>query len=325
MALGEFALIQRYFNLQVQTETQGVIAGIGDDCALLQMPADKLLAVSMDTLVADVHFPADADAELIGERALRVNLSDLAAMGAEPLWFTLGLTLPAVDESWLESFSRGLFSAAKPSGINLVGGDTTRGPLSITVQVHGAVDKKSALQRGNACQGDTVFVTGSLGDGAAALAVIQRRLNVSEVDSRYFESKFYRPVPRLQEAQALQYLSKCAIDVSDGLLADLGHICLASGVGAELTLEHLPLSASLTNAVDKQQALDWALAGGDDYELCFTVSPAQLCAVQQLIAEKIIDATAIGRIVAGSGVDCSLNGSKYMIAQTGYNHFDRHD
>lgn len=319
MAVGEFDLIQRYFDRS--THEKGVELGIGDDCALLSVPEGQQLAVSMDTLVADVHFPAGADPELIAERALRVNLSDLAAMGATPLWFTLGLTLPSSDADWLESFSRGLFAAANEFDCSLVGGDTTRGPLSITLQVHGSVDAGLALRRSGAGIGDLVCVTGCLGDGAAALALIQDRLRAEDDTCDYLLERFYRPRPQLAEGQLLLGLASAALDISDGLVADLGHICQRSGVGAVIDIERLPLSAAVTANVEHGQATSWALAGGDDYQLCFTVPQAKRSALQSLIDSNQLQVSVIGEVVEGSAVICRDNGVEVNISATGYNHF----
>ncbi|MBB3167047.1 thiamine-phosphate kinase [Simiduia aestuariiviva] len=320
MAVSEFELIKRYFYQSARAF--GVNMGIGDDCALLSVPDNKVLAVSMDTLVGGIHFPRNADPELIAERALRVNLSDLAAMGAEPLWFTLGLTMPKVDEQWLEGFSKGLLSVADEYNIALVGGDTTRGPLAITIQVHGAVEQDYAFMRGNARLGDVVFVTGQLGNAAAALSVIRQELNVGKSAFSYFMSHYYRPEPRLKDAKLLRGLTHCAIDISDGLLADLGHICEESGVGAKIDIERVPVSAALNKVAEAEQIADWALGGGDDYQLCFTVPQENLAKVEQLIENGKLRATAVGEIVKGSGVACLLEGEPYEPKRRGYSHFD---
>lgn len=316
---GEFDLIQRYFDRVVNG--RGVELGIGDDCALLSVPEGHQLAVSMDTLVADVHFPADADPELIAERALRVNLSDLAAMGATPLWFTLGLTLPSSDPDWLESFSRGLFAAANEFNCTLVGGDTTRGPLSLTLQVHGSVDANLALRRSGAGVGDLVCVTGNLGDGAAALALIQDSLWAGDDASAYLLERFYRPRPQLAEGQLLLGIASAALDISDGLVADLGHICQRSRVGAVIDIDRLPLSSALKANVEHDKATSWALAGGDDYQLCFTVPQAKYSALQSLIESDQLQASVIGEVVEGNAVICREHGIEVNIAATGYNHF----
>jgi thiamine-monophosphate kinase len=318
----EFQLIQQFFQReQAEQPAEGVLLGIGDDCALLQIPTGKQLAVSVDTLVADVHFPADADPELIAERALRTNLSDLAAMGADPLWFTLALTLPSATEEWLRSFSRGLFRCAREFGINLVGGDTTSGPLSITIQVMGAVDPQQALRRDGANLGDFVLVTHSLGDGAAALASIQNKINFTEADRAYLHERFYRPRPRLQESVLIRSLATAALDISDGLVADLQHICDASDLGAVIYIEDLPLSPALQSVADLEQVRHWALAGGDDYELCFTVAPEQMPEIAMLIAQGKLQAAVVGEMIAGAKVICELKGEPFVLAKTGYQHF----
>jgi thiamine-monophosphate kinase len=300
----------------------GVSLGIGDDCALLVPPAGKAIATTIDTLVAGNHFPEGADPELIAERALRVNLSDMAAMGGEALWFTLALTLPVVDTAWLDGFARGLFQAAKRFDCALVGGDTTRGPLSITIQVMGAVELNRALLRGNARAGDLIYVTGTLGDAAAAVAVINDRLQVSDAASDHFMSHYYRPLPRLHEGQLLAGIASAAIDVSDGLLADLGHICTSSGVGAIIDWERVPVSEALSKAAAPEQVQEWALSGGDDYQLCFTVPPAQASQVDALIEQGRLSACAIGEIVRGEGVTCQSKGKALTLGKKGYQHFD---
>jgi thiamine-monophosphate kinase len=317
--IGEFDLIREYFVRHAAS--YGVALGIGDDCALLQTPPDKQLAVSLDTLVGDVHFPSNADPELIAERALRVNLSDLAAMGAEPLWFTLGLTLPSADEHWLKGFSQGLFRVADEFNISLVGGDTTRGHLSISIQVHGAVDPDKSLLRSNAQVGDHIFVTGPLGDGAGALAVIKKELEVGKSAFNYFMDHYYRPQPQITIGQHLGGVAHAAIDISDGLVADLGHICEQSGVGAEILVEHLPLSEPLSKLAKTEQALGWALAGGDDYQLCFTVPADKLKTLETLCQRHHLSALPIGKITDGRGVSCLHHGETVNLDQVGYQHF----
>lgn len=318
----EFKLIQQFFQReQAEQPAEGVLLGIGDDCALLQIPTGKHLAVSVDTLVADVHFPADADPELIAERALRTNLSDLAAMGAEPLWFTLALTLPEANEDWLRSFSRGLFICAREYGIALVGGDTTSGPLSITIQVMGATEPKNTLRRDGANIGDFVLVTNFVGDGAAALAAIQNTQVFADEHAEYLLHRFYRPVPRLLESALIRSFASSALDISDGLVADLQHICDASDLGAVIDVENLPLSPALISLNNNLQAYQWALSGGDDYELCFTVPPEHMGDIAMLIAQGKLQATVIGEMIAGSTVICEYEGEPFALAKTGYQHF----
>lgn len=318
----EFQLIQQFFQReQAEQPAEGVLLGIGDDCALLQIPSGKQLAVSVDTLVADVHFPADADPGLIAERALRTNLSDLAAMGADPLWFTLALTLPAANEDWLRCFSRGLFACAREFGIALVGGDTTSGPLSITIQVMGATQPQQTLRRDGANIGDFIVVTNFVGDGAAALAAIQNTHKFNLEYTEYLQQRFYRPTPRLSESRLIRAIASSALDISDGLVADLQHICDASDLGAVIYVEDLPLSPALQSLDDVTQARQWALSGGDDYELCFGVAPENMPELAMLIAQGKLHATVIGEMIAGNRVVCELNGEPYTMARTGYQHF----
>ena len=319
---GEFQLIRQFFQReQAEQPAAGVLLGIGDDCALLDIPVGKQLAVSVDTLVAGVHFPTDADPELIAERALRTNLSDLAAMGAEPLWFTLALTLPHADEEWLRSFSRGLFACAREYNIALVGGDTTSGPLSITIQVMGVTAPGAALRRDGANIGDFILVTNTLGDGAAALAAIQKTHIFADEHTDYLLQRFYRPTPRLVESAMICTIASSALDISDGLVADLQHICDASDLGAVIDVENVPLSPALQSLNNVPQALEWALSGGDDYELCFTVPPEKMADIAMLIAQGKLQATVIGEMVAGNKVICEYEGQPFELTKTGYQHF----
>lgn len=318
----EFQLIQQFFQReQAEQPAAGVLLGIGDDCALLQIPAGKQLAVSVDTLVADVHFPADADPELIAERALRTNLSDLAAMGADPLWFTLALTLPDANEDWLRSFSRGLFKCAREFGIALVGGDTTSGPLSITIQVMGSTQPQQTLRRDGANIGDFVLVTNFVGDGAAALAAIQNPHTFTDEHVEYLRQRFYRPTPRLSESELIREVASSALDISDGLVADLQHICDASDLGAVIDVENLPLSSAVKSLNNYSQAYQWALSGGDDYELCFTVPPERMADIAMLIAQGKLHATVVGEMIPGNKVICEYEGEPFELATTGYQHF----
>ncbi|UZJ44506.1 thiamine-phosphate kinase [Marinimicrobium sp. C6131] len=322
--MGEFELIRHYFQQHSAESTPAsVLLGVGDDAALLQPPAGEVLAVSVDTLVNGVHFPDGAPAEEIAQRALRVNLSDLAAMGARPLWFTLALTLPEASDDWLRDFSRGLFDVAETYGITLVGGDTTKGPLTITLQVIGSVPPGLALRRDGASAGDYVLVTHTLGDSAAGLACLQGRLEkpVSEEVSTYLQGRYWRPNPRLDAAMQLLGVASAALDISDGLVADLGHICAASDLSAELFVEELPLSPALQSAASQAQGWQWALTGGDDYELCFTVPESRMPEVGALIGTGALQATVVGRLGTGSGVHCTLHGAPYDLPQSGYSHF----
>ncbi|MDO6746198.1 thiamine-phosphate kinase [Gilvimarinus sp. 1_MG-2023] len=324
MAAGEFELINHYLKpAPDEILPDSVLLGIGDDAALIQPSVEQHLAVATDTLVADVHFPATAPADLIAERSLRVNLSDMAAMGAEPQWFTLSLTLPSEWDSecrrdWVATFSRGLKACAKQFGCVLIGGDTTQGPLSVGIHMLGQVPPAEALRRDGAEPGDFVLVTGCLGDAAAALAV----LDDDSTDSRrdYLRDRYYRPSPRVAEGQLLRKIASSAQDISDGLLADLNHICQASDVAAELDLDQLPMSAALAEA-GESDAVRLATSGGDDYELVFTVAAENMPALAMLQAEGKLEATVIGRILSGAGVHCQWQGDVYQSSITGYQHF----
>ncbi|MBB5211037.1 thiamine-phosphate kinase [Microbulbifer hydrolyticus] len=317
---GEFELIREYFSSRFQTGAQaggvdsGVVLGIGDDCALLTPPRGKMLATSVDTLVADVHFPASADPYRIASRALRVNLSDLAGMNAEPLWFTLALTLPESNAAWLEPFARGLADTARLYGITLIGGDTTKGPLSITVQVTGSCDR--ALRRDGASAGDHIFVSNQLGAAAAALPIVLEEYEPSEVQQQQADAAFYFPEPQLELARSIGACASAGLDISDGLLADLAHICEASGLGADLKLDTFPI-AELAQSMSADAALETALTGGDDYQLCFTVPAKYLDHLQGLQ----LPITAVGRMREARGIDCFLGGKPWQPRGTGYRHF----
>lgn len=320
MSLSEFSLIENYFS-KLTPERQDVSLGIGDDCALLQCPAGKEMAVSIDTLVEGVHFFADVSPKALGYKSLAVNLSDLAAMGAEPAWFTLALTLPEHNPDWLKSFTEGLALAAKPANIQLVGGDTTRGPLTISIQVHGLVDKGRALRRDGANVGDRIYISGTLGDAGAAL---KNRLEnwspdtLDDADWLYLQQRLEYPTPRYQLAQNILEYASSAIDISDGLLADLGHILERSQKGARISPAKITLSASLKK-LSSDLALPLALGSGDDYEICFTVPAENIEALNQLG----LDIQCIGEITAEEGLILQDESGKEMNidARKGYDHF----
>lgn len=320
MSLNEFSLIEHYFS--AIGGAGGVALGIGDDGALLDIPVGQQLVVSVDTLVAGAHFPEDAPPDAIAHRALRVNLSDLAAMGATPRWFTLALTLPGADMDWLEGFSRALAMDAGQFGCALVGGDTTAGPLSISIQVMGLVPSGQALTRSGARAGDHVFITGTLGEGAAALQLFEPSVKLATAVSERLQKRFYQPTPRLQEGLNLCGVASAAVDVSDGLLADLGHIAEQSALGAELQLSALPVAPWLKRLADAGTVQDWVLSGGDDYELCFTVPPENLAAIDGMIARGELIASCIGRMTTARGVRCIDGGGRLVqIDRVGYRHF----
>ncbi|MET0378386.1 MAG: thiamine-phosphate kinase [Spongiibacteraceae bacterium] len=323
MALGEFALIKKFFT--DIGPVAGVALGVGDDCALLDIPAGHQLATSVDTLVAGVHFPADGAMHaggpaLIAQKALRSNLSDLAAAGAQPLAFTLALTLPQADEHWLAEFARGLRECADEFAIPLIGGDTTRGAQRvITLQVFGAVPYARALLRGGAKPGDVIYSSGTLGDARAALDVLTLPAQHLNVDQQFWLQRYYRPSPRLALGIALRGIASAAIDISDGLAADLGHIVDGSGVGAIVDAGQLPLSPALRTHAN---ALNFALHGGDDYELCFTAPRGRQTTITEISARLQLPLTAIGEIVAEKSLLLRAgDGLLTPLVRAGYQHF----
>ncbi|MDB9706714.1 thiamine-phosphate kinase [Porticoccaceae bacterium] len=300
--------------------------GIGDDAALLNVTPGQQLVMASDTLVAGVHFPETASGRQVATRALCVNLSDMAAMGANPRWFTLALTLPRdkANAEWLADFSAGLGDIAKQQGVALVGGDTTSGPLTLTLTLVGEVPAGEALTRGGAGPGDSVFVTGYLGDGAASLEAITNSKSL-HTDSDRLLQRFYSPQPQIQAGLKLRAIASACIDISDGLMADLGHICKASGVTAVIQTEQLPIAAEILE-LSPLDALEWALCGGDDYQLCFTVAADHLAKVDALIELGELDARRIGTINPGdqsispvSVID--KNKTLLTVVKPGYNHF----
>lgn len=316
--IGEFEIIARYFSRP--TSDPDVTLGVGDDAAVLKV--DGHLAVTVDTLVAGVHVPDGMAPHLLGYRLLAVNLSDLAAMGASPRWCTLALTLPGADELWLDGFSRGLFELAERYGVSLVGGNLTRGPLALTLQLMGSVEPENLLTRGGGHVGDDVYVTGTLGDSAAGIALILERGEAPQGSAAAaLKERFYRPVPRVGAGRKLGPLATAAIDVSDGLLADLGHICKASGCGAAIDVERVPLSAELLSLFPPQEALAHALGGGDDYELCFTAPPSRAEEVEAALEAAGVPVRRIGQLVAGQTVVCRRDGEPYTPPVRGYRHF----
>jgi thiamine-monophosphate kinase len=322
--MNEFELIARYFARQPVTRAD-VVLGIGDDAALLAVPADYELVVSTDMLVAGVHFLQSTDAVSIGHKALAVNLSDMAAMGAAPAWFTLNLSLPAVDPLWLDGFCRGMFALARQFDVALVGGDTTRGPLTIGIQIMGFAPRGQALRRAGASPGDRIYVTGALGDAALGLRVAQHRLDLPKEHRDHVLARLNCPTPRVPAGLGLRGIASACIDISDGLVADLGHILEASRVGASIHLQRLPLSPAYAAAF-AQAGWDPALAGGDDYELCFTVPPEREPALRRAAAQLGVTCAQIGEIEAGSGLRIlDAHGQPWALKDSGYDHFRDHD
>lgn len=322
MPASEFSLIDRYFAAH-GLRRPDVALGIGDDCALLIPPVDQQLVVTMDTLVADVHFFAAADPEGLGHKALAVNLSDLAAMGAVPAWATLALTLPRADEDWLDRFCRGLFALADRYGVQLVGGDTTHGPTTvITLQAHGFIPPGLALRRDGAKPGDGIYVTGTPGDAGLALAAAFGKVTVAPEYRDDVRQRLERPEPRITQGLTLRGVASAAIDVSDGLAQDLGHILERSRVGARLEVDRLPLSPALIASLDRDAAIVTALASGDDYELCFTVPPERAAQLEAAAGSWECRCTGIGVITDEPGLQLvRADGSPFRLERLGYDHF----
>lgn len=306
MPAREFTLIYRYFSALGGGDA--VDLSVGDDCAILRLEEGERLAASVDTMVAGVHFPEDSFPEDIGYRAVAAAASDLAAMGARPLGMTLALTLPEVDELWLNAFSQGLAAAKTAFTLPLVGGDTTRGPLTISVQVMGALPPGQALTRGGARVGDNVYVSGTLGDAAGALAFLQGEWLPPVDAGEYLLERFNRPSARIALGRELLGRASAAIDISDGLLADAGHIAAASGVMIRILPASLPISPALATHASASQVRQWALSGGDDYELCFCLPPAEPVPA---------GCTLVGTVEQGEGVDCGAD----IDIPAGYQHF----
>jgi len=314
----EFELIARHFT----RPAANAVLGVGDDAALLTVTNGMDLAVSMDTMVSGTHFFPDVNPENLGHKALAVNLSDMAAMGALPYWAVLALTLPAVDHGWLAAFSKGFFDLAEEHKVSLIGGDTTRGPLSLTVTIMGEVPAGAALRRGGAKVGNDIWVSGNIGDAALAVAHRHGKLVLEEADYHEAVMRLYEPSPRVALGQALRGLATAAIDVSDGLLADLTHICRLSGVGATIELANVPVSNIGAKHIESDAGRTAIVAGGDDYELCFTAHPNSREIINDLTHMLGIPLTRVGQVKRGKGVSLmGPDGKAVKIDGRGYDHF----
>lgn len=306
--MDEFALIRRYFDRR--RSTRGVLKGIGDDGAVLEVTSDTEQVQAIDTLVESVHFPSDISPGDLGYRAVAVNVSDIAAMGAAPRWMTLSLSLPCVDEAWLQRFATGLFEAADAFGVDLVGGDTTTGrDIVVTIAMTGEVHCGGAVLRSTATPGDTIYVSGTLGDAGAGLAQY-----LAGEREGYLVSRFLRPTPRLALGRSLSSLATAAIDISDGFVGDLTKLLSASGVGAEIDLDRLPVSDAMAKTYAEDEIRQFVLNAGDDYELCFTAASATV--------KSDTPISAIGRITADSELVATHRGNIVPIADSGYRHFE---
>jgi thiamine-monophosphate kinase len=322
MALSEFELIRRYFTHRARS----AVLGVGDDAALVRVGRGKELAISADMLVSRRHFFPDADPGWLGHKALAVNLSDMAAMGATPRWATLALALPRADAGWVAAFARGFMRLARRHRVDLIGGDTTRGPLAICVQIMGEVPAGKALRRDRARAGDDVWVSGTLGDAALALAAARGELKFERRDRALLDAKLDAPAPRVALGTALRGVARSAIDVSDGLIADLGHICERSGVAAEVWLARVPCSQPMRKVLPRPAALAALLAGGDDYELCFTAGRGRRDALASLSRRLGVRLERIGGIVKRRRRDALVavldgTGRRVSLKHGGFEHF----
>ena len=305
--MDEFELIRRYFDRQC--DAAGVVVGIGDDGAVLQPAPDAQQVQVVDTLVEGVHFLPGTRPSDIAWRAVAVNLSDIAAMGATPRWMTLALTASNADSSWFESFSQGLFEIANRFDLALVGGDTTAGPQTVvTVHVTGEVAPGESILRSGARVGDSIFVTGTVGDAAAGLALLKQGKS-----SEYLSDRFLRPMPRLEIGRAIAGVATAAIDISDGLVGDLAKLLSASGVGGELQIDELPLSEEIGEHFDLASQQQFAMSGGDDYELCFTARAEDV--------RGVVGIRPIGIVTADPGLTCRHEGNIVQVDNSGYRHF----
>lgn len=317
----EFDIIEYFFNRK-SNPRKDVVIGIGDDCAVTIVPLGQSLAVTTDTLVNGVHFPTNTPPEAIAHKALAVSLSDLAAVGAEPAWFTLSLSLPEFDKNWLEAFSNSLFELSEYYSVQLIGGDTVQGPMSITVTAHGFVPHDQALTRSGAKPGDLVYVTGSLGDAGVGLDIVQGKLTTSQHCSDFLVNRLNYPSPRMLAGTALRRIASSCIDISDGLANDLQHVLDASQCGAKIQVDQLPLSIAMQEAVNAEQAYNYALSSGDDYELLFTVSEENKGNLDIALANSNVTATCIGQLTGiKQKLDLRFEQEPFVVSASGYEHF----
>lgn len=321
--MGEFELIERYFNASKRSPRKDVLLAIGDDCAITTLQPNQQLAISTDTLVCGTHFLSSISPADLAYKAVAVNLSDLAAMGAEPAWISLALTLPEIDHPWLSEFSESLFAILDHYNVDLIGGDTTKGHLSLTVTAQGIVPKDRAMFRHNAKVGDWIFVSGTLGDSAAGLALLLDKRKIENESDRYLVQRHLRPTPRVLFGLTIAPFAHSAIDISDGLLADLGHILKRSQCGATIELEQLPVSDALLSRYARGEAEQLALTGGEDYELCFTVSHQNRPQLEKALTHIGVPFCCIGQIrPAKEGLTLTRAGKKVAIpSQIGFDHF----
>lgn len=316
----EFELIKHFFTQQA-VKRKDVLLGIGDDCAVVASTERQDIVVTTDTLVAGVHFPLETSPRAIGHKAVAVNLSDIAAMGAKPSWLSLAITLPEVNEDWLTEFSSGVFDLCEYYNVQLIGGDTTQGPLSITITAQGLTPEGKYLSRSGANAGDWLYVTGELGDAALALQHYNEQVTIKRDFVDNIQAKLDYPKPRVLAGQSLREYATSAIDLSDGLLADLGHICQASNVGANIVLNAIPLSDIMRETLSFDDAVNLALSGGDDYELLFTVSEDNKVGMETALSHAGTPVTCIGQINASKNISTTLNNKPVPIKSASFEHF----
>ena len=323
MSTGEFDLIGRYFSIQKGNQ-HFVDFSIGDDCAITHIPEGYQLAITTDTMVEGTHFLSSISPQDLAYKAIATNLSDLAAMGAKPAWISLALTLPEVDENWLSQFSQSLFDTLNQYDVTLIGGDTTKGPLSVTITAQGFVPKGKALFRHNARVGDLIYVSGTLGDSAAGLNWILQGKSAVDFNTEFLVKRHFHPTPRVELGQALIDVAHSCIDISDGLVADLGHILTRSQCSAEIDLSFLPLSTSLKKTYSLEKAETFALSGGEDYELCFTIPANKKSEIEKLSQSLNVPCTCIGKIVQQNNNPITFLKDGRVInyqAPSGFDHF----
>lgn len=318
----EFDLIKKYFTEQV-IKRKDVMLGIGDDCAIVNSIKEQQIAVTTDTLVAGVHFPLETSPRAIGHKSVVVNLSDLAAMGAEPAWISLAITLPDVDEAWIDEFCQGVFDVCEYYNVQLIGGDTTQGPLSITITAQGLLPAEKYTARSGAKPGDWVYVTGELGDAALALQHIQNKIELDESYQEAVHKRLNFPKPRILAGQAIRGYASSAIDLSDGLISDITHIIKASNVGANIVLDNLPISQASIDTLGEDNARELALKGGDDYELLFTVSENNKVALETSMGNTRNVITCIGQLNNSNKLTVTSNSKAIDINAKGYEHFSQ--
>ncbi len=320
--MSEFSIIENYFQGR-SFQRRDVALGIGDDCAITDIPEGQSLAVTTDTLVNGIHFPESTPPILVAQKAVAVNLSDLAAMGAEPAWLSLSLSIPEHDEQWLHEFSLGIQQMSEYYSVQLIGGDTVKGPLSITITAHGFIPKDQALTRSRAKPGDLLYVSGSLGDAALGLDICKGLVHAHPSHKNFALDRLNNPSPRVLVGTMLRRIASSCIDVSDGMLSDLKHILYASQCGALVHVDKLPLSHAMTQTVSAEQAYQYALNGGDDYELLFTVPESLKGQLELALVNANVSATCIGQIAGlNEKLRLTLDGEAYTTEINGYDHFE---